>query len=150
MANTHMYRAKMQAVQGFAKVLKSGTALNHLSQAARAVVDDQSQVSAMLADWDMLDLKSIHEQIQSFSNTDVQILIRCKFLFFSFFFLFFFFFFFFFFVFSFVFFFVFFCIPLKEPQKVFLCKQSQKCPHSVFDTHSPLSSVLGVHEKVGN
>jgi len=49
-------------VKGFAHVLKRTTSLNHLAQAAKAVWQNDQQVTQMLDDWLLVDFKNVHEQ----------------------------------------------------------------------------------------
>ena len=49
-------------VKAFAQIIKRSTSLNHLSQAARAVWQNDLQVSQMREDWLLIDFKTVHEQ----------------------------------------------------------------------------------------
>jgi len=49
-------------VRGFAQIIKRSTSLNHLSQAAKAVWQNDAQVSQMKEDWSLIDFATVHEQ----------------------------------------------------------------------------------------
>jgi hypothetical protein len=49
-------------VKAFAQIIKRSTSLNHLSQAARAVWQNEIQVNQMKDDWSLIDFKTVHEQ----------------------------------------------------------------------------------------
>lgn len=50
---------QMTAVVAFAQTLRRYTSLNHLAQAARAVLQNSSQISQMVADLNKVDFSNI-------------------------------------------------------------------------------------------
>ncbi|XP_043211592.1 transcription factor RFX3-like isoform X3 [Amphibalanus amphitrite] len=57
-----MVRVKLAAVAAFAQTLRRYTSLNHLAQAARAVLQNSGQISQMLADLNRVDFVNVQEQ----------------------------------------------------------------------------------------
>lgn len=57
-----MYKAKAGAVSAFAQTLRRYTSLNHLAQAARAVLQNTSQINQMLTDLNRVDFANVQEQ----------------------------------------------------------------------------------------
>lgn len=57
-----MIRVKLSAVSAFAQTLRRYTSLNHLAQAARAVLQNTSQINQMLADLNRVDFHNVQEQ----------------------------------------------------------------------------------------
>ena len=55
---------QINAVKSFAQTLRRYTGLNHLAQAARAVLQNSSQVSQMLNDLNKVDFANVQEQVQ--------------------------------------------------------------------------------------
>ena len=53
---------KIEAVGAFSHTLRRYTSLNHLSSAARAVLQNQSQISQMISDLNRVDFKNVQEQ----------------------------------------------------------------------------------------
>ena len=53
---------KMKTIHGFSQLLRRYTSLNHLAQAARAVLQNASQIAQMVDDLNRVDFKSIQEQ----------------------------------------------------------------------------------------
>ncbi|TPX61648.1 hypothetical protein PhCBS80983_g00966 [Powellomyces hirtus] len=53
---------KIEVVKVFIQQLRRHTSLNHLAQAAAAVLDNQDQVNQMLADWNRIDFENIRDQ----------------------------------------------------------------------------------------
>lgn len=53
---------KLEAVGAFSHTLRRYTSLNHLSSAARAVLQNQSQISQMISDLNRVDFKNVQEQ----------------------------------------------------------------------------------------
>ncbi|KAI8588246.1 RFX DNA-binding domain-containing protein [Geranomyces variabilis] len=53
---------KIEVVKVFIQQLRRHTSLNHLAQAAAAVLDNQEQVNQMLADWNRIDFENIRDQ----------------------------------------------------------------------------------------
>ncbi|XP_076371290.1 DNA-binding protein RFX2-like isoform X6 [Tachypleus tridentatus] len=58
----NMIRVKVSAVSAFAQTLRRYTSLNHLAQAARAVLQNSSQISQMLTDLNRVDFHNVQEQ----------------------------------------------------------------------------------------
>ncbi|XP_026473296.1 transcription factor RFX3-like isoform X2 [Ctenocephalides felis] len=54
--------SKLTAVSAFAQMLRRYTSLNHLAQAARAVLQNSSQISQMLSDLNRVDFNNVQEQ----------------------------------------------------------------------------------------
>ncbi|XP_042145300.1 DNA-binding protein RFX2 isoform X3 [Ixodes scapularis] len=57
-----MVKVKIGAVSAFAQTLRRYTSLNHLAQAARAVLQNSSQINQMLADLNRVDFHNVQEQ----------------------------------------------------------------------------------------
>ncbi|XP_071953810.1 DNA-binding protein RFX2-like isoform X2 [Antedon mediterranea] len=57
-----MYTMKNGVVTAFAQTLRRYTSLNHLAQAARAVLQNTSQISQMLSDLNRVDFANVQEQ----------------------------------------------------------------------------------------
>ncbi|XP_031830232.1 regulatory transcription factor Rfx isoform X6 [Nomia melanderi] len=57
-----MTQIKLTAVSAFAQTLRRYTSLNHLAQAARAVLQNPSQIHQMLADLNRVDFHNVQEQ----------------------------------------------------------------------------------------
>lgn len=50
-------------MSAFAQTLRRYTSLNHLAQAARAVLQNSTQISQMLADLNRVDFHNVQEQV---------------------------------------------------------------------------------------
>ncbi|VDI76212.1 regulatory factor X, other [Mytilus galloprovincialis] len=61
-----MYKAKAGAVSAFAQTLRRYTSLNHLAQAARAVLQNTSQINQMLTDLNRVDFANV--QVSTFTD----------------------------------------------------------------------------------
>ncbi|XP_037526561.1 transcription factor RFX3 isoform X4 [Rhipicephalus sanguineus] len=57
-----MVKIKIGAVSAFAQTLRRYTSLNHLAQAARAVLQNSSQINQMLSDLNRVDFHNVQEQ----------------------------------------------------------------------------------------
>ncbi|XP_023244976.1 DNA-binding protein RFX2 [Copidosoma floridanum] len=57
-----MTQIKLTAVSAFAQTLRRYTSLNHLAQAARAVLQNNNQINQMLADLNRVDFHNVQEQ----------------------------------------------------------------------------------------
>ncbi|XP_066992717.1 DNA-binding protein RFX2 isoform X2 [Anabrus simplex] len=57
-----MVMIKVSAVSAFAQTLRRYTSLNHLAQAARAVLQNSSQITQMLVDLNRVDFHNVQEQ----------------------------------------------------------------------------------------
>ncbi|XP_064605330.1 transcription factor RFX3-like isoform X2 [Liolophura sinensis] len=57
-----MVKTKIGAVSAFAQTLRRYTSLNHLAQAARAVLQNTSQITQMLTDLNRVDFANVQEQ----------------------------------------------------------------------------------------
>ena len=53
---------KLSTVRSFSQTLRRYTSLNHLAQAARAVLQNQQQINQMLADLNRVDFVAVQEQ----------------------------------------------------------------------------------------
>ncbi|TRY80218.1 hypothetical protein DNTS_032308 [Danionella cerebrum] len=61
-APQRMIQTKVSAVSAFAQTLRRYTSLNHLAQAARAVLQNTSQINQMLSDLNRVDFANVQEQ----------------------------------------------------------------------------------------
>jgi len=59
---------KVTIVNSLSQTLRRYTSLNHLAQAARAVLQNQTQIAQMLTDLNRVDFHNVEEQV-SVSNT---------------------------------------------------------------------------------
>ncbi|ESO01065.1 hypothetical protein HELRODRAFT_82191, partial [Helobdella robusta] len=59
---TEMIECKVTAANAFSQTLRRYTSLNHLAQAARAVLQNSAQVTQMLSDLNRVDFSNIQEQ----------------------------------------------------------------------------------------
>jgi len=59
---TNLVTKKMNVVKKFSQSLHKQASLNHLTQAARAVLQNNTQVSQMIIDWNRLDFEFIRDQ----------------------------------------------------------------------------------------
>ena len=59
---------QINAVKSLAQMLRRYTGLNHLAQAARAVLQNSSQVSQMLNDLNKVDFTNVQEQVIVLEN----------------------------------------------------------------------------------
>ncbi|KAK2153034.1 hypothetical protein LSH36_310g03038 [Paralvinella palmiformis] len=57
-----MVKTKINAVSAFAQTLRRYTSLNHLAQAARAVLQNTAQITQMLSDLNRVDFTNVQEQ----------------------------------------------------------------------------------------
>jgi len=55
-------------VSAFAQTLRRYTSLNHLAQAARAVLQNSAQINQMLADLNRVDFHNVQEQVSEILN----------------------------------------------------------------------------------
>lgn len=55
---------KVSAVGALAQTLRRYTSLNHLAQAARAVLQNSSQIDQMLVDLNRVDFRNVQEQVR--------------------------------------------------------------------------------------
>jgi len=70
-----MMHIKVSAVSALAQTLRRYTSLNHLAQAARAVLQNSSQIDQMLVDLNRVDFHNVQEQV-CIGTTKVQLSIR--------------------------------------------------------------------------
>ena len=61
---------QINAVKSLAQMLRRYTGLNHLAQAARAVLQNSSQVSQMLNDLNKVDFTNVQEQVIILENNN--------------------------------------------------------------------------------
>lgn len=61
-APANMFSAKLSAVRAFSSSMRRYTSLNHLAQAARAVLHNSTQIAQMLSDLSRVDFHSVREQ----------------------------------------------------------------------------------------
>lgn len=54
---------QVSAVNAFSQTLRRYTSLNHLAQAARAVLHNSGQISQMLSDLNRVDFHNVQEQV---------------------------------------------------------------------------------------
>lgn len=71
-----MLSAKLSAVSAFSSSLRRYTSLNHLAQAARAVLHNSTQIAQMLADLNRVDFHSVREQASWVCQCDHEIVAR--------------------------------------------------------------------------
>ena len=55
--------AKFEVARAFALALNQVASLNHLARAARTVLKNTQQMELLLADWDTLDLRTVHDTV---------------------------------------------------------------------------------------
>ena len=58
-------RWQVVAVSSLAQMLRRYTSLNHLAQAARAVLHNTDQIKQMLQDLNRVDFHNVHEQVRA-------------------------------------------------------------------------------------
>lgn len=75
-APTAMLNSKLSAVAAFGSSLRRYTSLNHLAQAARAVLHNGTQIAQMLADLNRVDFHSVREQASWVCQCDHDIVAR--------------------------------------------------------------------------
>ncbi|XP_071057662.1 DNA-binding protein RFX2 isoform X3 [Onthophagus taurus] len=75
-APSGMLSAKLTAVSAFSSSLRRYTSLNHLAQAARAVLHNSTQIAQMLADLNRVDFHSVREQASWVCQCDHEIVAR--------------------------------------------------------------------------
>ncbi|KAK5644860.1 hypothetical protein RI129_006160 [Pyrocoelia pectoralis] len=71
-----MLNSKLSAVTAFGSSLRRYTSLNHLAQAARAVLHNGTQIAQMLADLNRVDFHSVREQASWVCQCDHEIVAR--------------------------------------------------------------------------
>ncbi|KAH7935497.1 hypothetical protein HPB52_008975 [Rhipicephalus sanguineus] len=59
------------AVSAFAQTLRRYTSLNHLAQAARAVLQNSSQINQMLSDLNRVDFHNVQAQMATILTEDL-------------------------------------------------------------------------------
>ena len=62
-----MYVTQVNAVRALAQILRRYTSLNHLAQAARAVLQNSNQITQMLADINKVDFTSVQVRLRDLS-----------------------------------------------------------------------------------
>lgn len=60
--------SQIAAVSAFAQTLRRYTSLNHLAQAARAVLQNTSQINQMLSDLNRVDFANVQVRMSIFSH----------------------------------------------------------------------------------
>ncbi|XP_048505749.1 DNA-binding protein RFX2 isoform X3 [Athalia rosae] len=73
-----MMQIKLTAVSAFAQTLRRYTSLNHLAQAARAVLQNSSQINQMLADLNRVDFHNVQEQASWVCQCDYAVVQRLE------------------------------------------------------------------------
>ncbi|XP_063982439.1 DNA-binding protein RFX2 isoform X2 [Diachasmimorpha longicaudata] len=73
-----MMQIKLTAVSAFAQTLRRYTSLNHLAQAARAVLQNSSQINQMLADLNRVDFHNVQEQASWVCQCDYTVVQRLE------------------------------------------------------------------------
>ncbi|XP_070564341.1 transcription factor RFX3-like isoform X3 [Ptychodera flava] len=73
-----MISAKLGAVSAFAQTLRRYTSLNHLAQAARAVLQNSSQINQMLSDLNRVDFANVQEQASWVCQCEDQVVQRLE------------------------------------------------------------------------
>lgn len=69
---------KLSAVSAFAQTLRRYTSLNHLAQAARAVLQNTSQINQMLSDLNRVDFHNVQEQASWVCQCDMALVARLE------------------------------------------------------------------------
>lgn len=75
-APSSMLAVKLSAVSAFSSSLRRYTSLNHLAQAARAVLHNGTQIAQMLADLNRVDFHSVREQASWVCQCDHDVVAR--------------------------------------------------------------------------
>ncbi|KAJ8668157.1 hypothetical protein QAD02_009820 [Eretmocerus hayati] len=73
-----MMQIKLTAVSAFAQTLRRYTSLNHLAQAARAVLQNNNQINQMLADLNRVDFHNVQEQASWVCQCDYSVVQRLE------------------------------------------------------------------------
>ncbi|XP_046741895.1 DNA-binding protein RFX2 isoform X2 [Diprion similis] len=73
-----MMQIKLKAVSAFAQTLRRYTSLNHLAQAARAVLENSSQINQMVADLNRIDFHNVQEQASWVCQCDYAVVQRLE------------------------------------------------------------------------
>uniref|UniRef100_A0A146KXS1 Transcription factor RFX3 n=6 Tax=Lygus hesperus TaxID=30085 RepID=A0A146KXS1_LYGHE len=73
-----MIEIKVSAVAAFAQTLRRYTSLNHLAQAARAVLQNSVQINQMLADLNRVDFHNVQEQASWVCQCDGSLVARLE------------------------------------------------------------------------
>ncbi|XP_051175428.1 DNA-binding protein RFX2 isoform X3 [Leptopilina boulardi] len=73
-----MMHIKLTAVSAFAQTLRRYTSLNHLAQAARAVLQNTSQINQMLTDLNRVDFHNVQEQASWVCQCDYTVVQRLE------------------------------------------------------------------------
>ncbi|CAK9826745.1 Transcription factor RFX3 [Anthophora retusa] len=73
-----MTQIKLTAVSAFAQTLRRYTSLNHLAQAARAVLQNSGQINQMLADLNRVDFHNVQEQASWVCQCDYEVVQRLE------------------------------------------------------------------------
>uniref|UniRef100_A0ABD2VWQ9 RFX-type winged-helix domain-containing protein n=1 Tax=Trichogramma kaykai TaxID=54128 RepID=A0ABD2VWQ9_9HYME len=73
-----LMQIKLTAVSAFAQTLRRYTSLNHLAQAARAVLQNNSQINQMLADLNRVDFHNVQEQASWVCQCDYSMVQRLE------------------------------------------------------------------------
>ncbi|XP_028258684.1 DNA-binding protein RFX2 isoform X3 [Parambassis ranga] len=71
-------RCKVAVVSAFAQTLRRYTSLNHLAQAARAVLQNTSQINQMLSDLNRVDFANVQEQASWVCQCDESVVQRLE------------------------------------------------------------------------
>ena len=69
---------KLATVRSFSQTLRRYTSLNHLAQAARAVLQNQAQITQMLADLNRVDFANVQEQASWVCGCDEDVVSRLE------------------------------------------------------------------------
>ena len=69
---------KLSTVRSFSQTLRRYTSLNHLAQAARAVLQNQAQITQMLADLNRVDFANVQEQASWVCGCDEDVVTRLE------------------------------------------------------------------------
>lgn len=64
-----MISVKLSVLSAFGQTLRRHTSLNHLAQAARAVLQNEAQISQMLSDLNRVDFGNVEDQVRKASRT---------------------------------------------------------------------------------
>lgn len=74
----NIVQIKLSAVAAFSQTLRRYTSLNHLAQAARAVLQNSSQIAQMLNDLNRVDFHNVQEQASWVCQCDTEVVQRLE------------------------------------------------------------------------
>ncbi|KAL5284425.1 RFX3 family protein [Megaselia abdita] len=69
---------KLSSIKAFCQTLKRYTSLNHLAQAARAVLQNNTQITQMMMDLNRVDFHNVHEQASWVCQCDMSVVVKLE------------------------------------------------------------------------